>query len=77
MKFGTPSKAPSGSAFALNMPSGDVGTQDRPKKEPEPAGAYVQLAFAGQNPIVITGAQAKEALTWLTANAGKLVVPSA
>jgi len=73
MKFAAPTKTPLGSAFALNLPSGDTGTEEKPKKEPEPAGAHVQLAFAGQNPIIVTGAQAKEALVWLTANAAKLL----
>jgi hypothetical protein len=75
MKFGPATKSPLGSEFSLNLPSGDLGTPEKPKKDPEPAGAHVKIAFAGQNPIVITSAQAKDALAWLNANAAKLIVP--
>lgn len=73
MRFHPPTKTPLGSAFAINMPSGDLGTEKEPKKEPEPQGAHVHIAFRGQNPLVITAAEAKEFASWVTSNAGKIV----
>jgi hypothetical protein len=75
MKFGPPTKTATGNEFSLNLPSADLGTVEKPKKDPQPAGAFVLLAFAGRDPFMITAAQAKDALAWLTANAAKIIVP--
>jgi hypothetical protein len=73
MKFHPPTKTALGSAFSINQASGDLGTAEKPKKEPEPEGAFVTLAFAGQNSLIISGPQAKELLAFLTANSSKFV----
>jgi hypothetical protein len=77
MKFSPPTKTVLGSEFAINQASGDLKDHEgKPKKEPEPEGAFVTLAFAGQNPVVVSAAQAKELGAWITANAQKLIVPA-
>lgn len=73
MKFHPPTKTALGSEFAINQASGDTGSQEKPKKEPEPEGSFVALAFAGQNLVIVSAAQFKDLLAWGNANAGKIL----
>jgi hypothetical protein len=78
MKFHPPTKTALGSAFSINQASGDLkDLEGKAKREPEPEGAHVTLAFAGQNPIIVSAAQIKELAAWVTANAAKIIVPAA
>lgn len=78
MKFHPPTKTALGSAFSFNQASGDLKDHEgKSKKEPEPEGAFVTVAFAGQNPLTISGPQAKEFAAWVTANSAKLIAPPA
>jgi len=78
MKFHPPTKTALGSAFSINMASGDLKDHEgKPKREPEPEGAFVTVAFAGQNPLIISGPQAKELAAWVTTNTAKLTAPPA
>lgn len=79
MKFDQATKTPLGNAFAVNLASGDVmtpataDTPAKPKKDPEPAGAFVSLSFKHHHDVIISAAAAKELANWLTANAAKIV----
>jgi hypothetical protein len=76
MKFHPPTKTALGSAFSINQASGDLkDLEGKAKREPEPEGAFVTVAFAGQNPLIISGPHAKEFAAWVSANAAKLIAP--